>query len=329
LKKEISMKNRIASLVALAVLLPMAPAAFAADEAVVQVAANESKKEPRRAPTDEEALALAALEGLINMPPERALPILKRVLSGDQSTIVKKRALFVASQFDGPEAQQLLIDVAKQANNPLRAEAIRNIGIGGNPTSVAVLKEVYANGDDATKRQVLESWLIAGNRADVYQAALAAKTEAEADRAIRTLAAMGARDELRKLGAEGKNSKSLMEAFAVSGDLESLKRIANTAPDPATRAEAVRRMGIIAGPEATKALREAYERATDDKVKRAALDGLLVTGNEQAVLELYKVAKTPEEKRALLRTLSTMGGDAALTAIDQALGGGQATGGKK
>lgn len=314
------MKTRFAPLIVLAMLLPVAPAALA-DEAEIHVAANETRKETRRGPTDDEALALAALEGLINMPPDRALPILKRVLSGDQSILVKKRALFVASQFDRAEAQQLIIDVAKQRDNPLRREAIRNIGIGGQPSSLAVLKDVYAAGDEATRKEVLEAWLIADRRADVYQAALAAKTEAEADRAIRTLAAMGAREELRKLGAEGKNSKSLMEAFAVSGDLESLKRIANTAPDPVTRAEAVRRMGIIAGPEATKALREAYERASDAKVKSAALDGLLMTGNEQAVLELYKTAKTPEEKRTLLRTLTAMGGDAALNAIDQALGG--------
>ena len=95
MNKEISMKKRFAPLIALAVLLPLAPAAVADDESVVQVAANDSKesrKESRRAPNDEEALALAALEGLMNMPADRALPILKRVLAGNQSDLVKKRA---------------------------------------------------------------------------------------------------------------------------------------------------------------------------------------------------------------------------------------------
>ena len=44
-----------------------------------------------RAPSDQEALALAALEGLMSQPPERALPIIKRVLNGSQTTLVKRR----------------------------------------------------------------------------------------------------------------------------------------------------------------------------------------------------------------------------------------------
>ena len=40
-------------------------------------------------------------------------------------------------------------------------------------------------------------------------------------------------------------------------------------------------------------------------------------------LALYRAAKTNEEKRALLRILSIMGGDAALEAIDAALAGGK------
>ena len=39
------------------------------------------------------------------------------------------------------------------------------------------------------------------------------------------------------------------------------------------------------------------------------------------VLALYRSATTPEEKRALLRTLTMMDGDAALEAIDAALEG--------
>jgi hypothetical protein len=320
-EKENVMKTSIASLLALALLVPCAYAADSEEPVTVLVAADSSRKEARRAPTEEEALALAALEGLMSMPPERALPILKRVLAGNQSNLVKSRALFVVSQIDTADAQKLLIDVAKQRDHPLRLEAIRNIGIGGESASLAVLKEVYANGDEATRKHVLEAWLIADRRAEVYQVALAAKSEAEADRAIATLAAMGAKDELRKLAAERKTSKNLMEALAVAGDLQSLKRIAETSPDPAMRAEAVRRMGIVESPEAKKVLREMYTSATDPKIKAAALDGLLIADDQQSVLEIYKAAKTPEEKRNVLRILSAMGGDAALAAIDAALEG--------
>jgi hypothetical protein len=39
------------------------------------------------------------------------------------------------------------------------------------------------------------------------------------------------------------------------------------------------------------------------------------------VLSLYRAAKTSDEKRSLLRTLSMIDGDAALQAIDAALDG--------
>ena len=46
---------------------------------------------------------------------------------------------------------------------------------------------------------------------------------------------------------------------------------------------------------------------------------MLISQDEQGVLALYRSAKTPEEKRSLLRMLSMMNGDAALQAIDAAL----------
>src|SRR5215471_9665642 len=55
-------------------------------------------------PNDDEHLAIAAVEGLMAQPSERALPILKKVLAGSQPTVVKRRALFVLAQIGAPEA---------------------------------------------------------------------------------------------------------------------------------------------------------------------------------------------------------------------------------
>jgi HEAT repeats len=279
------------------------------------------RKESRRAPTEEESLALAAMEGLMSQPPERALPLLKRVLAGNQTRLVKERALFVLGQINRPEAQDILLDFARTADNPLRSEAIRTIGIGGNAKSLGALQDIYAAGDATTKKRVLEAWLIAGRKTEVYQAALSAKTESEAAGAIRTLGAMGAADELRKLGGQIKNSKSLLEAYAISGDLASLRKIAESDSDASIRIEATRRIGIIGKDSARVALREIYVASADPKQKDAALQGLLIANDQKGVLELYRAAKTNEEKRTLLRTLSVMGGDAALAAIDAALEG--------
>ena len=75
------------------------------------------------APTEQEELAIAALEGLMAQPPERALPIIKKVLAGSQTTLVKQRALFVLSQIDSAEAQQILIQASRSTDPALRSVA--------------------------------------------------------------------------------------------------------------------------------------------------------------------------------------------------------------
>ena len=278
-----------------------------------------SARSADRAPNADEELALAALEGLMTQPGERALPIIKKVLAGSQTPTVKKRALFVLSQIESPEAQQLLIQTSRSPDAAMRGEAIRSIGIGGDPKSLDSLLEVYNAGDANVKRDVLQAWLISERKEAVYQVALNAKSEDEANEAIHILGAMGASDELRKLGDRPKLASSLVEAYAISGDLASLRKIADSNPDRATRLEAVRKIGIIDGDEAHKALRDIYTRTEDREIRDAALQGMMIGSDEEGVLALYRAAKSTDEKRALMRTLSTMDGDAALKAIDDAL----------
>lgn len=296
---------------------PAAPAAPALPAQPPVPAAAPSKTD--RDPSADEELALAALEGLMTQPGERALPIIKKVLAGSQTTLVKKRALFVLSQIDSPEAQALLAQASRSPNAELRAEAIRSIGIGGDPRALDALMDLYKTGDEDAKKEVLQAWLIAGRKESVYQAALNAKTEDEARDAIHMLGAMGAAEELRKLGDRPKVAKGLVDAYAISGDLASLRKLAESNPERSVRLEAVRHIGIISGDSSRTALREIYQRSDDREIREAALQGMMIGGDEQGVLALYRTAKTNDEKRALLRTLSTMGGDAALQAIDTAL----------
>ena len=279
------------------------------------------KRKSQRAPTEQEALALAALEGLMSQPSERALPIIKKVLAGPHSTLVKKRALFVLSQMDEPEAQTILVESTKSADPALRAEAIRNIGIGGDSKSLAILQDIYNSGDSDTKEQVLKAWLVSDSKNEVYQAALNAKSDDDANDAIRILGAMGASEELRKLGDLKKAGHDLVTAYAISGDLDSLRKVAEGSGPIDARSKAIRKIGIIDSDEARVILRELYSKSKDDEIKRAALEGLHISGDEQGVLALYRSAQTPEDKRALLRTLSFMDGDAALQAIDSVLEG--------
>jgi HEAT repeat protein len=296
---------------------PVAPVAPRPPTAPVKSLPNVANVD--RAPTEEEELALAALEGLMAQPSDRALPIIKKVLAGSHSTLVKKRALFVLSQIETPEAQQILAQTSRSTDPSLRGEAIRAIGIGGDPKALESLRDLYASGDSGVKEEVLQAWMISERKDLVFEAASKAKTEEEANAAIRMLGVLGATEELRKLGDKPNAASGLVDAFAISGDLASLRKIAEGTGDKAVRLQAVRQIGIIDGDASRTALREIYARSTDADIREAALQGMLIAGDEQGVLTLYRAAKTTEDKRALLRYLSMMDGDAALQAIDAAL----------
>jgi HEAT repeat protein len=277
------------------------------------------KDDSGRGPTDEEELALAAMEGLMSQPADRALPIIKRVLTGSQTTRVKRRALFVLSQIDSPEAQEILLQTSRSADKDLQQEAIRSLGISGNAKSLAALQDIYKSGDPEAKQQVLQAWMIAGRKEEIYQAAIHATSESEANEAIRLLGAMGAADELRKLGDRPNAGSSLVNAYAISGDLASLRKIAEGNGELSVRSEAVRKIGIIGSDAARSALREIYTESAEQEIKDTALQGMMISGDDDGVLALYRAAQSADERRVLLRTLSMMDSDAALQAIDSAL----------
>ena len=272
-----------------------------------------------RAPNDDEELAIAALEGLMAQSSTRALPILKKVLAGSQSTLVKRRALFVLGQIDGPEARDILLQTARSPNGELRGEAIRSIGISGEPAALDALKDIYKTGDADTKKEILQAWMISEHKAAVFEVAMNAKTEDEASEAIRMLGVMGATEELRKLGDRPNATRGLLEAYAIGGDLESLRKIAEGTGEKSLRVDAVQRIGIIDTDAARVALREIYTKSTDAQIKDAAMHGMLIADDDKGLLALYRAAKTTDEKRALLRLLTTMDSDAALEVIDQTL----------
>ena len=270
--------------------------------------------------SERDQLALVALEGLMSAPAERALPLLQRTLAGSASTEVKQRALFVLSQVEDPAARTLLLQTARSGDAELRVEAIRSIGIGGDEASVGELQSIYRDGDAEIRSAVLQAWLIADRPDEVYQVAQDA-SDPGADEAISMLGAMGAQAQLRQLASSGRGSTSLVNALAVADDLDGLLAMARGNGQSELRLEAIRAIGIVDGEAAEQALQQLYQEASDDALREAALQGLLVADAEAAVLALYRQSNDPAHKRELLRTLTIMGGDEALEAIDAALRG--------
>jgi len=268
---------------------------------------------------DVEELKITALEALMAAPPERALPLLSKVIEGESSDDVKERALFVLSQIDLPEAQALLLETARQGSGELRLEAIRMIGIGGEPAALSGLAELYGMGDGDVREAVLQAYLIADDSNAVYEIAASAESEEDFEEAIEILAAMDAREELRMLRNRAGMSETLIQAYAISGDFETLRELSMDGSNPQQQAQAIQALGIVGGAESNTALVEIYRSSDSPDVREAALDGLLISGHDEGFLQLYRSSQDPVEKRELLEYLVMMESEAIWDVIGSAL----------
>jgi HEAT repeat protein len=272
-------------------------------------------------PDDAEALKITALEALMSAPPERALPIVEKVLAGNNSDEVKERALFILSQIDLPAAQTMLLDTARQSGGEMRLEAIRMVGIGGQADALVALTDLYSTGDEDVRRAVLEAYLIAGDAQSVYQIAVNVDNEDDYEEAVEILGAMGARDELQELRNTRGTSATLIEAYAISGDAETLRKLALDTSDPELQGQAIEALGIIGGAEVKQTLVEIYQTTDAPDLRAAALDGLLIANHDEGILELYRASDNPAEKKELLQYLVMMDSEAVWDLIDSTLEG--------
>jgi HEAT repeat protein len=272
---------------------------------------------------DSEQLKMAALEALMMAPSDRALPLIKKVLAGNNSDEVKARALFVLSQLDNTEAQSLLLETARTGNTRLKVEAVRMIGVSGDPAALAGLADIYATGDADIRHSVLQAYMISDDSNAVYEIAVNSTSDEEFDQAVAMLGVMDASDELTKLREYKGATSSLIHAYAVSDDFENLYALAIDASDTELQLQAIQALGIVGGDEVDKALVEIYRGTESEDVKEAALHGMMIADNDAGVLELYRASNDSEEKRSLLRMLVMMDSDAAMDAIDSAFDGDQ------
>jgi HEAT repeat protein len=283
------------------------------------------------ADSSREELQLAAMEALMTAPPERALPLARKVVEGNYSAEMKERALFVLSQIDAPEARELIAGVATSGTGDTRYEAVRMIGIGGDRASLELLGRMYEPGNDRLNEAILEAFLIADDTDAVY--AIAGKSLEAGDSegfstAVEMLGAMGAREHLGRLRAASTAGGSdataaLINAYAISGDLDSLRAMATDGSDPDRQLRAIEALGVVGGDTVDQLLLEIYRGATGEPVREAALEGMMISGYDDGVLELYRASDDPAEKKALLEYLVMMDSDEVWAIIDSALDGGR------
>jgi HEAT repeat protein len=107
-------------------------------------------------PDGENDVRIAALNALMNSNPERALPILKRVLQRRDpcSAEMRKAALFVVSQQGNGETTAILMDVVSNDPDPeIRGDAVFWLSQSATPEAVPLLDSLLRHSSDPEIRE--------------------------------------------------------------------------------------------------------------------------------------------------------------------------------
>jgi HEAT repeat protein len=278
--------------------------AWADDAKALELEMRDGKAAARASTGDDEELKLYALDGLMQMEPGQAVPILEKLLAGDASRRVKERALFVLSQSDSPRAREILLRTAKSGQPiALRCEAVRTLGIAGQPEDLEALATIARDttAPYEVRTAVVDAYLISNRPEALVGLATSDPDPKIRSKAIDALGAIGALPSLRQLWSSEKDPAvraKLLEAFGVAGDVDTLMKAARESTDP--------KLGISGGPAAGRALRQLYGEFTAPDDKRKVAESLMVHGEAKILIELFRAEKDPGMKRVLLQQISVM-----------------------
>lgn len=259
--------------------------------------------------TDED-LKLMAINGLMQTDPDRAVPILERLLEKNTSSKIKDRALFVLSQSSSPKAYDVLARIARGGSPELQRRAVRYLGIAGGDRNRQLLSDIYASTPDvAVKKSVLKSYMIAGDRARVLSLAKGEPNAELRAEAVTQLGIMGALNELSELyGSESTTQvrKKIIQAMFIGGGADKLTDIARNEPVLELKVTAIRNLGLLGGGRSSGQLLSLYRADARPEVRNAVVKALFIQGNAHALVELAREEKNAQVKKEIVEKLSIM-----------------------
>ncbi len=268
----------------------------------------------------DEDLKLLALNAIMQQDESHAIPAIQQILNnGNSSEQLKERALFVLSQSNSKQAQDLIGQIARGQSNPtLQIKAIHMLSIRGKQ-SADLLADIYQHtGDEAVKKAVLQSYLVTGSPDKLVEAAHNESNPQLVKAAVQSLGAMGATTQLQTLYNETKShevKEQIINSLIAAGPkgAEVLASIATTEQDPELRRRAIRNLGISGGHDIAPKLVATYQNNTDPETKKAAVEALFLAGDAHDLVTLAKAEKDPALKQKIVQQLSIIHNPEATT----------------
>ena len=282
------------------------------DAGALEIEVKQSTGQPSHPESQpDEELKMLAITGLMNSDPQRAMPLLEKVLNGPGTPKEKSKALFVLAQNGSAQSREILARIARGESNPdLQRKAVEYLGMFGGQQSRQTLAEIYAStSDPSVKRAIIRSYMISGDKEHLFAAAKSEKDASLRADAIRQLGLVHAPEELRQLYAAETSpevKKDILQAFFLSGDAKFLAEAAQSEKDPEIRRTAIRNLGLVGSEEAKQALLALYAKETNRENKEAILNALFIQGNAHALVTIARSEKDPELKKTAVSKLALM-----------------------
>jgi hypothetical protein len=282
------------------------------DAGALEIEVKQSTGQPAHPESQpDEELKMLAIQGLMNSDPQRAMPLLEKVLNGPGTPKEKSKALFVLAQNGSSQSRDILGRIARGESNPdLQRKAVEYLGLFGGQQSRQTLADIYSSTNDPSiKRAILRSYMIGGDKEHLLAAAKGEKDASLRADAIRQLGLVHAPNELRQLYQTETSAdvkKDILQAFFLSGDSKFLAEAAQGEKDPDIRRAAIHNLGLIGSEDARQALPMLYAKETDRDNKMTVLNALFIQGNAHALVTIARGEKDPELKKMAVSKLSLM-----------------------
>jgi HEAT repeat protein len=258
---------------------------------------------------EDDELKLYAINSLANSDPERAAPLLKKIIDEPNHPKLKERALFVLAMTESPDALATVERLARGGGNPdVQLKAIQYVGLLKPANAESILAEVYPGAPMELKRTVLRAYTHMGNKEKLVEVAMRESDLEVAGEAIRGLGIL--RDTESLLAVYRQNNSQpvrlqVIRALAITGDPSGLIELAKNEADPELRLDAVRRLGMSREEEATKTLLELYANGNQE-LRREVLRALFIQQNAPAMVDLAREESDPDLKKFAVKHLAMM-----------------------
>jgi hypothetical protein len=192
-------------------------------------------------------LKIQALGRLIHTDAQKVIPMLGQIALERNNPGAARRAVFVLMQSRNPQAQHVVVDVAKKGPEPVRVAAVRELGRFGGPDASQELLQVYWTAEVPVKEQVVISL---GQRSDAPALLKIAQVErniALRETAVIALGRAGGYEQLRVMyvNAPLSTRRAIIRGLFTARDDDGLIRIADQEKEPGLRAYARERLRLM------------------------------------------------------------------------------------